>query len=162
MADVVDQATRSRMMSGIRGKNTRPEMALRKALHRSGLRYRLHGAHLPGRPDMVLSSRRAVILVHGCFWHRHAGCHWCSTPASRPEFWAAKFDRNMTRDCEVVDALHAEGWRVAIVWECGLRAAYLNETVERVLAWIWSESGDFESDVVRPRVDSPLTRRASL
>ncbi len=154
MADVVDQATRSRMMSGIRGKNTGPEMALRKALHRSGLRYRLHGALLPGRPDIILSSRRAVIFVHGCFWHRHTGCHWCSTPASRSEFWTAKFDRNVTRDREVVDALYADGWRVAIVWECGLRAAYLDETVVRVLAWVWSESGDFESDLVRPRAGS--------
>ncbi|WEO67206.1 DNA mismatch endonuclease Vsr [Rhizobium rhizogenes] len=140
-------------MSGIRGKNTKPEMALRKALHRSGLRYRLHGARLPGRPDIVLSSRGVVIFVHGCFWHRHSGCHWCSTPASNPEFWTVKFNRNVARDQEVVNALHAEGWRIGIVWECGLRAVSLNETVERVLAWARSGSGDFESDLVRPRLN---------
>jgi len=139
------------MMSGIRGKDTKPELALRKALHRAGVRYRLHGKHLPGRPDLTLPARRAVILVHGCFWHRHAGCHWCSTPTSNSDFWATKFERNSARDLEVMRALHADGWRVGVVWECGLRAAHLDETVERVLIWVRSGTGDFESDLVRLR-----------
>ena len=152
MVDVVDQTIRSRMMSGIRGKDTKPELVLRKALHRVGVRYRLHGTHLPGRPDLILPRRQAVIFVHGCFWHRHAGCHWCSTPASNSEFWAAKFERNRVRDSEVMDALHANGWRIGVVWECGLRAASLDDTVERIMAWIRSGTADFESGLVRPRL----------
>jgi DNA mismatch endonuclease (patch repair protein) len=152
MTDVVDPPTRARMMAGIGGKDTKPEMALRRRLHAAGLRFRLHAAKLPGKPDIVLPSRRAAIFVHGCFWHRHEGCHWCSTPASNVEFWAAKLRRNRARDAEVRDALHAAGWRVAVVWECGLRAASLDETVEQVLAWAaGTGTGDYESALVRPR-----------
>ncbi|API57897.1 very short patch repair endonuclease [Tardibacter chloracetimidivorans] len=153
MADVVDKATRSRMMSGIQAKDTKPEIALRGALHRAGLRYRLHAASLPGKPDIVLPSRRAVVFVHGCFWHRHAGCHWCSTPASNAEFWTSKFERNMERDRQAMDALRKQGWRIAVVWECGLRAFGLAETAAEVIAWVRSGSGDFESDLVRTRDD---------
>ena len=150
MVDVVDQATRSRMMAGIGARDTKPEIALRRMLHRAGLRYRLHVKDLPGRPDIVLPSRRGVIFVHGCFWHRHGGCHWCSTPASNTEFWASKFERNVQRDGAATAALHSVGWRIAVVWECGLRAAYLDRTVGQVLAWARFGSGDFDSDVVRP------------
>ena len=151
MTDVVDRATRSRMMSGIRAKNTKPEIVLRRKLHRAGLRYRLHGTKLPGKPDLVLTSRRAVIFVHGCFWHRHNGCHWSNTPASNAEFWAAKFERNAERDAEVNAALRSEGWRVAVVWECGLRAPHVQATVSRLLAWLRSDSEFFESELVRTR-----------
>lgn len=157
MNDVVDPLTRSRMMAGIGGKDTKPEVVLRRRLHAAGLRFRLHAAMLPGKPDIVLPSRRAAIFVHGCFWHRHEGCHWCSTPASNADFWAAKFRRNRARDVEVRDALHSAGWRVAIVWECGLRATSLDETVERVLAWADAGGGDFESAVVRPRASIDAT-----
>ena len=151
MADVVDRTTRSRIMSGIRAKDTKPELALRRKLHQAGLRYRLHGTKLPGKPDLVLTSRRAVIFVHGCFWHRHNGCHWSSTPASSSEFWAAKFARNAERDAAVIVALRSEGWRVAVVWECGLRAPHLDNTISRLLAWLQSDYEFFESELVRTR-----------
>ncbi|SIT57200.1 DNA mismatch endonuclease of very short patch repair [Mesorhizobium prunaredense] len=151
MADVVDPTTRSRMMSGIRGKNTKPEIALRRLLHRSGLRYRLHTANLPGRPDIVFPSRRIAIFVHGCFWHRHDGCYWCTTPSSNAEFWNAKFASNVQRDAQAVETLGAAGWRVALIWECGLRAMSIDDTAGRLLAWITSGTGDFESLIVRRR-----------
>ena len=152
-SDPLTPAQRSDNMRRIKGRNTRPELTLRRHLHRAGLRYRLHAADLPGRPDIVFPTRKAVIFVHGCFWHRHEGCHWCSTPASNAAFWKAKFERNIARDTEVRDALHAAGWRVAVVWECGLRSAYLDQTVELVLSWAGSGTGDFESAVVRPPHD---------
>lgn len=151
MADVVDPATRSRMMAGIRSRNTTPEILLRRRLHREGFRFRLHGAGLPGRPDIVLPSRRIAILVHGCFWHRHQGCHWCTTPASNMDFWEAKFARNRQRDAEVMAALRETGRRVATVWECGLRSASIDETMRALVDWIRSDSPIFESGVVRPR-----------
>jgi DNA mismatch endonuclease, patch repair protein len=153
MADVVDSATRSRMMAGIRAKDTTPEMKLRRRLHASGLRFRLHATGLPGRPDIILPSRRAAIFVHGCFWHRHQGCHWCTTPASNTGFWSTKFDRNMVRDAEAILSLHIAGWRVATVWECGLRAAIVDETVDQVVAWVRTGTGDYESGLVRSRLD---------
>ncbi|WP_232494804.1 very short patch repair endonuclease [Novosphingobium kaempferiae] len=151
MADIVDPKTRSRMMAGIGGRDTKPEIFLRKQLHAAGLRFKLHAADLPGKPDIVLPSRRIAIFVHGCFWHRHSGCHWCSTPTTRPDFWKTKFDGNLVRDERVQSALRASGWRVGVVWECGLRTPYADATVEQVLAWIRSASGDFESAIVRER-----------
>jgi len=119
LADVVDPATRSRMMSGIRGKNTKPELMIRKALHARGFRYRLH-CDLPGKPDICLPRYRAVIFVHGCFWHGH-GCHLFKWPKTRPEFWRAKLGRNCEVDRVAEDRLGSLGWRVAIVWECALK-----------------------------------------
>ena len=121
MTDIVDQQTRSRMMSGIRGKNTKPELALRRALHARGFRFRLHSGKVHGRPDLVLPKHRAVVFVHGCFWHRHEGCRYTTTPATRPEFWQTKFDANVARDSAVRAKLLEDGWRVATVWECALR-----------------------------------------
>jgi DNA mismatch endonuclease, patch repair protein len=153
MADVVDPATRSRMMAGIRGTNTSPELVLRRRLHAAGLRYRLHGSKVFGRPDIVFPGRRVAIFVHGCFWHRHDGCHWCSTPSSNTEFWSRKFERNVARDTQVLEALLADGWRVALVWECGLRPAHIDRTVRALLAWMKDPESSpfFESDLVRPR-----------
>lgn len=122
MTDIVDSPTRSRMMAGIRGKNTKPELRLRRSLHAMGFRYRLHARGLPGRPDLVLPKYRAVIFVHGCFWHRHEGCRFASTPSTRPEFWTAKFAANVARDDAVRSRLLQCGWRVATVWECALRS----------------------------------------
>ena len=140
MVDVVDAATRSRMMAGIRGSNTKPEITLRRALHAQGLRFRLHGGHLPGRPDIVLPKWRAVILVHGCFWHRHTGCRYATTPATRPEFWNEKFGKNIERDARNVRDLAEAGWRVAIVWECEIRSRGGTE-IARVLGdWLHSAS----------------------
>lgn len=119
--DIVDKATRSRMMSGIRGRNTRPEIMLRRALHSRGLRFRLHSHALPGKPDIILAKYKAALFVHGCFWHRHAGCRLSTMPATRPEFWAEKFEGNVARDQRVHRDLIAIGWRVATIWECSLR-----------------------------------------
>ena len=121
MTDIVDPKSRSRMMSGIRGKNTKPELIIRRALHANGYRFRLHSARLPGRPDIVLPKYRTVILVHGCFWHRHAGCHYAATPATRTEFWLKKLAGNVARDRQVRQLLHDAGWRTIVVWECGLK-----------------------------------------
>jgi DNA mismatch endonuclease, patch repair protein len=123
MVDIVDQATRSRMMSGIRSKDTKPERDLREALELMGYDLTLHEGALPGRPDIVLAHEKAAILVHGCFWHRHPGCRFTTSPATRAEYWKEKFDTNVTRDSRNLDALHELGWRTAIVWECALRRA---------------------------------------
>jgi DNA mismatch endonuclease (patch repair protein) len=119
LADVVDSATRSRMMSGIRGKDTKPELVIRKALHARGFRYRLH-CDLPGKPDICLTKHRAVIFVHGCFWHGH-DCHLFKWPKTRPEFWQTKIERNCAVDLAVQERLFQAGWRIATVWECSLK-----------------------------------------
>jgi DNA mismatch endonuclease (patch repair protein) len=105
------------MMAGIRGKNTKPELALRRALDACGFRYRLHAGAMPGRPDLFFPKFGAAIFIHGCFWHRHAGCRYATTPATRPEFWQSKFDSNVKRDRFVLSALLDGGWRAATVWE---------------------------------------------
>lgn len=143
MADVVAPETRSRMMAGIRGRNTRPELSVRRALHAAGFRYRLNVAGLPGRPDIVLPRHRAVIFVHGCFWHRHPGCRYATTPATRPEFWAAKFDANIRRDREVRDRLVAAGWRVATVWECATRGE-MDPVTRHLIAWLQHGPAEIE------------------
>lgn len=143
MADIVNKETRSRMMSGIRGKDTRPELLLRRALHARGFRFRLHAKTVTGRPDLVLPKHRVAVFVHGCFWHRHEGCRFASTPATRPEFWAAKFAANIRRDQKVLATLSDEGWRVAIVWECPLKKqANLHSAIEQLALWIL-EGGSF-------------------
>ena len=119
MADTLSPRERSERMSRIRGKDTAPELALRKALHALGLRYRLH-AKLPGKPDIVLPRHSAVVFVHGCFWHRHRGCRIATTPKSNTAFWREKFDRNVARDKRVRRQLRAAGWRVFVAWECQL------------------------------------------
>ena len=120
MTDVVDAATRSRMMAGIQGKNTRPELFLRKALHAMGFRYRLGGGGLPGKPDIIFPKRRVVIFVHGCFWHMHK-CKYFKWPATNPQFWREKLDGNVQRDRRVAIELQSKGWTVVTVWECELR-----------------------------------------
>ena len=119
--DVVDSATRSRMMARIRSKDTKPEMTVRRYLHGQGFRYRLHVRDLPGSPDLVLPKYRVAILVHGCFWHRHAGCRFATTPASNVERWNVKFRANMDRDARKLESLEKAGWHVIVVWECELR-----------------------------------------
>jgi DNA mismatch endonuclease (patch repair protein) len=126
MADIMDRASRSRMMSAIRSKNTKPERLVRSALHRAGMRFALHDASLPGKPDIVLPARRAVVLVHGCFWHRHPNCPRAATPATNRRFWQAKFSANVKRDLAVRRRLKLLGWKVFVVWEC--------QTSERRLA----------------------------
>lgn len=139
MADVVDKATRSRMMAGIKGANTRPELALRKALHALGLRFRLHAKRLPGRPDIVLPRWKGVVFVHGCFWHRHEGCRYATVPATRPQFWNEKFAANVSRDQRNLDDLAAAGWRTRVVWECDLKTHGASTVADDVMCWLQSE-----------------------
>ncbi|MAS08449.1 MAG: very short patch repair endonuclease [Ahrensia sp.] len=120
MADIVDKETRSRMMSGIKGKNTKPEMIVRRALHKDGYRYRLHVEDLPGKPDIVLPKYKTVIFVHGCFWHHH-DCKNFRWPKTREEFWRKKIDGNVERDREIHTKLEALGWKVIVIWECETR-----------------------------------------
>jgi len=121
MNDIVDKPTRSRMMAGIRGKDTRPELMVRRALHARGFRYRLNVRSLPGTPDLVFPKRRAVVFIHGCYWHRHEGCRYATTPATNTEFWTSKFAANVARDARNVRDLRVAGWRVGIIWECALK-----------------------------------------
>ena len=141
MIDIVDPATRSRMMAGIRGKDTQPEMALRRALHARGFRYRLHANWIPGRPDMLFPKFNAVVFVHGCFWHRHQGCRYATTPATRAEFWQSKFTANVARDDNVRGTLLRAGWRVATVWQCALRKAdQVAAVAELMKVWLPSDN----------------------
>lgn len=121
MTDIVDSKTRSRMMAGIKGKNTRPELLVRQYLHSKGFRYRLHVKKLPGSPDIVLRKYHLAIFVHGCFWHRHDGCGLSYIPASNQDRWLAKFQQNVERDHRNINLLISAGWRVIVLWECGLR-----------------------------------------
>ena len=119
---------RSRNMSAIKGKNTAPELSVRKMLHGMGLRFRLHRKDLPGRPDIVLPRHHTVVFVHGCFWHRHDGCQYTTTPKTRQEFWLSQFAANVERDSRNRTDLKQLGWRVIVVWECELRnRRYLRE-----------------------------------
>ncbi|HGY1050431.1 TPA: very short patch repair endonuclease [Aeromonas salmonicida subsp. pectinolytica] len=119
--DIVDAKTRSRMMSGIRSKNTKPELILRRFLHAKGFRFRLHASSLPGRPDLVLAKYKLCIFVNGCFWHRHPSCKYATMPKSNSDFWQKKFSANVRRDTHAILQLQTQGWRVFIIWECGLR-----------------------------------------
>ena len=142
MPDIVDSATRSRMMRGIHGKNTKPEVQLRKALFAQGFRYRLHAKELPGKPDILLPRYQAAILVHGCFWHGH-GCHLFRLPGTRTEFWSEKINSNRRRDSIARKHLLEQGWRVLTVWECTMKGRDrlpLDKLVSRVSAWLDSES----------------------
>lgn len=119
--DVVDKETRRRMMSGIRAKNTKPEMLVRKILFAAGYRFRLHRRDLPGVPDVVLPGHKVAIFVHGCFWHRHAGCGFATSPTTNAAFWHAKLSSNVERDTRTIGALKEAGWRVLVVWECATK-----------------------------------------
>ena len=118
MADIVDRLTRSRMMSGITGRNTSPELAVRRYLHSRGLRFRIHSRGLPGRPDIVLRKYKTVVFVHGCFWHRHPGCRLSYVPKTRTDFWMTKFSENVNRDLLQARDLRNAGWRVLVIWGC--------------------------------------------
>jgi len=133
MADIVDKSTRSRLMSGIRSKNTQPELVVRSALHMTGCRFRLHRSDLPGRPDLVLPKYRVTVFVHGCFWHRHPGCRLTYMPKSRIAFWRRKFQENIQRDRKVMSALSKLGWRTIVIWECETRdALHINRKMLRI------------------------------
>ncbi len=140
MADVVDQKTRSRMMSGIRGKDTKPELIIRKKLHALGFRYKLHDRKLPGKPDMVFPKYNAVIFVNGCFWHGH-NCHLFKWPGSREEFWRKKITRTKEKDQENIEELLKRGWRVLQIWECAIKGKerlLLDKVIEDAVIWLKS------------------------
>jgi DNA mismatch endonuclease (patch repair protein) len=146
MADTVTPEVRSRMMAAIRGKNTKPELAVRKGLHALGFRYVLHSSSFPGRPDMVLPKYRAVIWVHGCYWHGH-GCGAAKLPSSNRSYWHPKIERTQARDRRNAEAVEAAGWRSLTVWECALRgkdAPGIERVLQRAAAWLLSgEPSDF-------------------
>ena len=119
--DIVTPARRSEMMAHIQGRDTVPEVVVRRTAHRLGFRFRLYRKDLPGRPDLVFPRYRAVVFVHGCFWHRHAGCRFAYDPRSRIPFWTEKFRQNVDRDRRTDDALRSLGWRVQVIWECETR-----------------------------------------
>jgi DNA mismatch endonuclease, patch repair protein len=154
MTDVVDAETRSRMMSGIKNKNTKPEMLIRQALHRRGFRYRLHSPELPGKPDLVFPRHTAVLLIHGCFWHGH-DCKYFKLPSTRPQFWKDKIKSNQLRDEKQTGELIEQGWRVLIVWECATRKGSkmaLDVLADWVANWLRTNAKTMHIDVGGPSV----------
>jgi len=137
MADTLTADRRSWNMSRIRGRDTDPELSLRSLLHRAGYRFRLHSRTLPGRPDIVLRRYRTAIFVNGCFWHRHTGCKYATTPSTRREFWVEKLSENVRRDQRNHQALVRLGWKVIVVWECELTASPA-KVVEDIRSQLWS------------------------
>lgn len=143
MADVVDRKTRSRMMSGIRSKNTRPEMVLRRGLHARGFRYRLHASDIPGKPDLAFPKYGALIVVHGCFWHGHA-CRYFKWPKSNSAFWKEKIGTNKSRDRRTLRMQARLGWRVLVVWECAVRKSILEprfDVTDMAARWLLKGRG---------------------
>lgn len=148
MVDIVDKPTRSRMMAGIRNKNTNPEKQVRSALHRLGLRFRIHRKDLPGTPDIVLPKWKAIVEVHGCYWHRHPGCSLSTNPDDPSGGWAAKFAANVSRDRRNQAQLRKLGWRVGIVWECAVRAHGEQEVARQIAGWLEGASSFAEFDAL--------------
>lgn len=134
MTDTVDKAVRSRIMRGIKGKNTRPEIILRKFLHSNGYRFRLHNRNLPGTPDIVLKKYNTAIFVNGCFWHGHQGCKYYTIPKTNTNFWTNKVETNIKRDLRAQHDLKDEGWTVIIVWTCELKNNVIKTTLLRILS----------------------------
>lgn len=138
MVDVVDRSKRAKMMAGIKGKDTKAELLVRKGLYQLGFRYRLHRKDLPGKPDLVFSKHKAVIYVNGCFWHGH-DCHLFKWPSSRPEFWKEKITSNVERDKRNLAACTNSGWKALVIWECSLKGKTrrnLNEVIHTTANWL--------------------------
>lgn len=135
---------RRRIMSAVRGRNTKPEMAVRQLLHSMNYRYRLHKKGLPGSPDIVFGNRRKAIFVHGCFWHRHPGCSKSTVPKTRSEFWSQKFERNVERDRQVERCFAEMGWQSLVLWECETRA--LETLARRLSLFLDDPSGNHDTD----------------
>jgi len=133
MADVHTKAIRSYNMSRIKGKNTKPEMLVRKFLHAHGYRYRLHDKKLPGKPDIVLPKYNTVIFVHGCFWHGHKNCKYFVVPKTRTEWWLNKINGNIANDARTSKALKKEGWKIINLWECSLKPSKLDNPLTALL-----------------------------
>jgi len=136
MADVHTVKQRSYNMSRIKGKNTKPEMLVRKFLHANGYRYKLHDKKLPGKPDIVLPKYKTVIFVHGCFWHGHANCKYFSVPKTRTKWWTEKINGNKANDEKAVKALKKDGWKVITVWECHLKHAKIEKKLIQILNFL--------------------------
>jgi len=136
MIDVVNKATRSRMMAGIRARDTKPEIIVRKYFHKSGFRFRLSPSDIVGKPDIVLPKYRAVVFVHGCYWHRHAGCKYATTPNTNKAFWISKFESNLARDGFVKNKLEKDGWRVDVVWECEINEKQLDSLCKKIAGYL--------------------------
>lgn len=146
-ADIVDAATRSRMMAGIRGKDTTPELIVRRGLHALGFRFVLHDRRLPGKPDLVLPRWRAVVFVQGCFWHGH-DCLLFRWPKTREAFWRDKIGRNRARDAAAEAELDAAGWRVLRIWECAMKGAgRIGVEMVPPLAAVWLRSGEAAGEI---------------
>lgn len=147
MPDIVTPEVRSRMMAGIRGKDTKPELILRRGLHAAGFRFRLHDRTLPGKPDIVFPKYNAVLFAHGCFWHGH-DCHLFKWPSTRPDFWRTKIYRNREVDKLVSAALREAGWRQGIVWECALKGKTrlpIEDVLTGCASWLQSDVTFFET-----------------
>jgi DNA mismatch endonuclease (patch repair protein) len=134
MTDVHSKETRSYNMSRIRSKDTKPEMLVRKFLHKNGFRYRLHVKDLPGKPDIVLPKYKTVIFIHGCFWHGHEGCKYYVVPKTRTEWWLHKIGTNTTNDANAEKTLKDSGWNILKIWECELKKAPLEETFRLLIS----------------------------
>src|ERR1700712_3442515 len=133
MADVHSKETRSYNMSRIRSKDTRPEMLVRKFLHKNGFRYRLHVKNLPGKPDIVLPKYHTVIFVHGCFWHGHEGCKKAALPKTRTEWWQAKINKNKSNDLQALQKLDKAGWQTVVLWECQLKPVFIEQEIHLLI-----------------------------
>jgi len=133
MADIFDKQKRSKIMGLIRGRNTKPEILVRKFLFANGLRFRLHNKNLAGSPDIVLKKFNTVVFINGCFWHGHQDCSIFKMPKTNKKFWNAKIQRNKERDKRTIDQLEAEGWNVLTVWECQLKTKVRLETLEKLI-----------------------------
>jgi DNA mismatch endonuclease, patch repair protein len=138
MADVHSKKTRSYNMSRIRSKDTKPEMLVRKFLHKNGFRYRLHVKTLPGKPDIVLAKYKTAIFVHGCFWHGHEGCKYYVVPKTRTEWWLNKINGNINNGANAENALKAEGWNIIKIWECELKKAAFESTLTHLIGTLKS------------------------
>src|SRR5690348_7340679 len=150
MVDVIDAVKRSALMSRVRSKNTTPELLIRKQIWHAGFRYSLHSARLPGKPDIVLPKWNAAVFVHGCFWHRHSDCPYFRLPKTRTAFWDEKLARNRARDDAAIAALVTHGWRVAVVWECAVRANH-RAAAKQLMDWLQHSETRLELSGPSPR-----------
>lgn len=146
MVDIFDSLTRSRIMAGIKSKNTKPELLIRSLLHKRGFRFRLHVKDLPGKPDIVLPKYKAVIFVNGCFWHGHKNCHLFKLPSTRTEFWQVKILKNQINDAKSIKTLLNKNWKVCIVWGCSIRGPKkdLNKVINNISEWLLSTESFIE------------------
>ncbi len=146
--DIVDSATRSRMMANIKGRNTKPELLIRRLLHAHGFRFRIHRKDLPGKPDIVLPKYKVIIFIHGCFWHGHQNCRLFKLPASRTKFWEEKIFKNEKNDKKAKDLLFSSGWRICTIWECAVRRSKKNPValMDILTNWLYGSEQLLEID----------------